>query len=760
MDELTGQLIDHISHMHMMMSATASGKLQTAAISLYGPDGTTEAKQINADYQNTSFDANGNITGGTLHYSSQTQQTKLSQNTATFGANGKPATIASTIFDHQSGAPYRSIQTDLSGLTWSEAARIKTGAIKVTSTNPQNQSLLVSGEVAYDNEQLQQIALTHHAPDNTGTIQGQTTIDYTNVQFSGDEIVGGHQLMTTHRPDQTQSSQSKLFYSANGLPTTMHTSGYATNGPDLTSNTLTDYSAITFDACRQILSGQLTSTTSNPQNIVRSKTTITYANGVPQDAETQRFSDKGSLCQVVRTEYSGCTFNNAKHVVNSATTVKTFRPNGTMLSSARMLYDKNGHLLKQSITNYRANGASLGQTEMSYAEAIFDLNRKVVGGKVTATMIPADSTTKTTIVRHYNGTRNYAMRETLVYNLKSQTLQSSNKVIKRADGTIAEVMTQTSSQTATITQYAIDGKTVIKSIEVDYSSATVAGGSIVSGNVGIKARNNQQKLLSASSLVYAAQNTHNNIGRETIPLTIVNQSSKSNLYVCLMGTTNPTAPENNWYYLSDFDGNVTQCIPTNSTDYSLNIQANQTIQLPRLSGMRLYFSFDKPLAITVGSNGIPNALIGWVKDANFQTLFDWIEVTWSINSPTDMMVSLNTTQADMFGLPLSFSLQGFDTSGNALIQQGGFIGASRQTIISAFKTAASPWSSLVITEGGTDLRVISPEHGMESQMGVFPTNYPYSQNNLYQQILQSHLKNSSQVLVHNAQSAQITLAGF
>jgi hypothetical protein len=761
MDELTGQLIEHISHLHAVMSTPVSGKLQAATMSLYGPDGTTEAKQISANYQNVNFDTNGNITGGTLQYSAQAQQIKLSENTASLGANGRPAAIASTIFDQHSGAPYRSVQTDLSGLTWTAAARIQTGSIKVTSSNPADQTLLTSGTMAFNNEQLQQIALTHHAPDSTGVVQGSTTIDYSNVQFSGDETIGGHQVMTTQRPDQTVSSQSQLFYSNNGLPTTMHTSGYADNGTGLNSNTLTNYSAVTFDARRQIFSGQLTSTTSDPQNIVRAKTTVSYANGVPQSAETQNFSAKGILVQMVRTDYTGSTFNNAKHVVNSAITVNRLRPNGTLISSARVMYDKNGCPLQHLITNYRANGEAVSQTEVSYAAARFDHHRKVVNGQVTATTTTADGATQTSTVRHYNSSRNYTIRETLVQHPTTKALLSSSKIIKRVDGTVAEVIIQTSPQAATITQYGTDGTTVIKCIEVDYSNATVAGGNILSGNVGITARDHQQKLLATSNLAYASQTARNNLGQEIIPLTIINQTSQSNLYLCLMGTTNPNTPEHNWYYLSDFNGNVTQCSPTDSTNYCLQIQANQSMQLPQLSGIRLYFSFGKPLAITVGSNGIPNSPVGWVKDANFETLFDWIEVTWSVNSPTDMMMSLNTDQIDMFGFPITFSLQGFDPSGNALTQQGGFsAGVSRQKTISAFKTAPSPWNNLVITEGGMDLRVISPEHGMEDQMGLFPKNQSYSQNNLYQQILQSNLMNGGAVLIHNALSAQIVLSGF
>ena len=55
----------------------------------------------------------------------------------------------------------------------------------------------------------------------------------------------------------------------------------------------------------------------------------------------------------------------------------------------------------------------------------------------------------------------------------------------------------------------------------------------------------------------------NNIGREVIPFEIVDQTGyDGQLYVYLVWTTDPTNPEHEWYYLSDFDGNVAKCVPT------------------------------------------------------------------------------------------------------------------------------------------------------------------------------------------------------
>jgi hypothetical protein len=216
----------------------------------------------------------------------------------------------------------------------------------------------------------------------------------------------------------------------------------------------------------------------------------------------------------------------------------------------------------------------------------------------------------------------------------------------------------------------------------------------------------------------------NNIGREILPLKITNQTGQGNLYFYLVGTTDPDHPDHQWYYLSDFQGNVTLCTPTSgAVSYCMKLGDQQTIQLPRLSAVRGYFSFDSPLQVIVGANGIPSSPAGWVKDMNFGTIFDWVELTWEVNK-TDMTLGGNTTQVDMFGLPFELELVGYDADGKPLTVQGGFSKAGvRKGILDAIQASPAPWNGLVIpgTAGGPTLRAIAPYHGMED-LKVFPRN--------------------------------------
>jgi hypothetical protein len=220
----------------------------------------------------------------------------------------------------------------------------------------------------------------------------------------------------------------------------------------------------------------------------------------------------------------------------------------------------------------------------------------------------------------------------------------------------------------------------------------------------------------------------NNIGREIIPFQILNQTGRNDVFFYVVGTTEPKTPNFNWFHLSDFHGNVTRCVVGNQQTYSMPLlQGDQTIQLPRLSAIRVYFSFGKKLFLDVGAvNGVPTSPAGWLPDTNFHTLFDWMELTWEKNLNDDgtfhdFTLGGNTTQVDMFGLPMSLGLSGFDAVGNRIRVSGGFrVSGVRNQILDTIADAPEPWQDLIISDPATKfaLRAVSPYHGME--LNVFP----------------------------------------
>lgn len=214
----------------------------------------------------------------------------------------------------------------------------------------------------------------------------------------------------------------------------------------------------------------------------------------------------------------------------------------------------------------------------------------------------------------------------------------------------------------------------------------------------------------------------NNIGRELIPFQITNQTGRSDVYFYLVGTTEPKTPNFKWFYLSDLRGNCTRCPIGDNQTYSMPLPpSTQTIWFPRLSAIRVYFSFGKKLYLDVdANNGIPTSPAGWLMDSNFETLFDWLELTWELN-PTDYTLGGNSTQVDMFGLPMELTLNGFDPVGAPLTVQGGFqVPGVRDQILQTIQAQPDPWNKLVLTDSMTGFatRVISPYHGME--LNLFP----------------------------------------
>ena len=229
-------------------------------------------------------------------------------------------------------------------------------------------------------------------------------------------------------------------------------------------------------------------------------------------------------------------------------------------------------------------------------------------------------------------------------------------------------------------------------------------------------------LLAAAALLAPPALAANNLGLETLPLTIKNNTaSGKNVYVSITGMVN-----GNWYTVTDAKGNVARSTysPTPRA-FALNIgkAAKMDMQLPQLVGMRIYVSLDKPLLVNTSPDGVPGAPAGWVpNDPNFNTIFDWAEFTWV----KDGLSSLggNLTQVDMVGMAMRIDLAGLDSDLKTPVTKSvGFAvnpnTSMRRDYFSALLKAGAPWSRLVMRDAaGKPIRVIAPYHGME--MGWFP----------------------------------------
>lgn len=211
----------------------------------------------------------------------------------------------------------------------------------------------------------------------------------------------------------------------------------------------------------------------------------------------------------------------------------------------------------------------------------------------------------------------------------------------------------------------------------------------------------------------------NNEGMPIIPLTITNNfnfETQINVYIRgLVQITTPDIPVGQWAYVTDASGDVA-VVPTlgqgnyQTVSFAVTLGAGRsaTINFPQLTSARIYLSFG-PITICCSSSTAPQDPAGWsTSDPNYYYLFDWVEPNWSGNE-----LGGNTTQVDMFGLPMVLTLNG-DTS--ATIGSS----ANRRTILNTYQQLGAPWTSLVTYSNNVLMRVVAPYHGIES--GVFPSD--------------------------------------
>jgi Beta-1,3-glucanase/Carbohydrate binding module (family 6) len=132
--------------------------------------------------------------------------------------------------------------------------------------------------------------------------------------------------------------------------------------------------------------------------------------------------------------------------------------------------------------------------------------------------------------------------------------------------------------------------------------------------------------------------------------------------------------------------------------------------LPKMSG-RIYFAINAALKFTVVPTPNGAALqypSGWTPaDPNFTVLHDCMEFTYSNDG-----MFCNTTNVDMFSVPMAIHLTGAGNQTTGTLVPGG-----RDAIFTGI--AAQPdFARLVI---GDNLRVIAPGHGLEA--GLFSPSY-------------------------------------
>jgi Beta-1,3-glucanase len=228
----------------------------------------------------------------------------------------------------------------------------------------------------------------------------------------------------------------------------------------------------------------------------------------------------------------------------------------------------------------------------------------------------------------------------------------------------------------------------------------------------------------------------NNEGLELVPFTVnVNSITPLHVFAYIKGAVaqkSVTYQPNTVVYVTNQKGDVTitPVISSGSLALDLGTAATTSMMLPKLKGMRIYFSIGAPLLVSESEmGGDPDILGGgWTPGgANYNTIFDWAELDWQ-NEPANTHGYLtrfggNVTQVDQFGFPMYLQIAGTDPATDKKVTLNAGIDNTLSTIMGAYMALGTPWTNLVVTSGGPPplFRVIAPYHGIG--LGTFPSNF-------------------------------------
>jgi Beta-1,3-glucanase len=202
------------------------------------------------------------------------------------------------------------------------------------------------------------------------------------------------------------------------------------------------------------------------------------------------------------------------------------------------------------------------------------------------------------------------------------------------------------------------------------------------------------------------------------------------IYITVLGQASP----GHWSYLlpdgtlkpiDHRDADAPGHLEKNGRNYpnmSFTVEEAPTLPmpLPHLEGARMYLSAGSPMYIPVSEDDS-----GWggpdlhnPQDPNADVYYDWYEFTYAYDGNSPVPFGGNTTQVDMFGIPLTVRLQqastGYDhTVGIAVSRDESFaqyassVGSPFQSLAGEYRILA-PRSSAAFASGGEYGDVLQP----------------------------------------------------
>ncbi|MEV4561437.1 beta-1,3-glucanase family protein [Kitasatospora sp. NPDC049285] len=210
----------------------------------------------------------------------------------------------------------------------------------------------------------------------------------------------------------------------------------------------------------------------------------------------------------------------------------------------------------------------------------------------------------------------------------------------------------------------------------------------------------------------------------TLALDLANTTGSNTVYAYVVGRD--PAAGGSWTFVQT-DGSSLYHPPNPANDQTplgvdcaipLNASgaAPRRVTLPHLDSGRIYFSVGAKLTFLMNRGGglaMPSVLNP--SDANANVRHDFCEFTFN----NDQLFA-NITFVDMVCLPIAFQLE--TPQGTQTVRGLPSDGLARVAAALRAQSAAdgSDWSKLIVTSGGSDLRVLSPNLAIRGNGALFP----------------------------------------
>lgn len=246
----------------------------------------------------------------------------------------------------------------------------------------------------------------------------------------------------------------------------------------------------------------------------------------------------------------------------------------------------------------------------------------------------------------------------------------------------------------------------------------------------------------------------------TLSISLYNATTSNNVYAYITGLA---INKNNAVFLLQSDGQ-TAYYPDNPSSDQIPLSADcaialgavgttKTVTVPYIAGGRIWFCIDGTLTFLLNNGqlgpGLVEPSVSNAADPNHSLNWDFCEFTYN-----QSQLYANITYVDFVSIPIALTLTG---ASGSVSHVGGLPANGLDTICSNLiaqnNLDGAGWDQLIITNNGTQVRVLSPDKGIIMNSSLF-------ENYWTDYINQVWAKYVSTPLVIDTQSSWGTVTGY